>query len=68
MNIGIITGLKIPGIHALLTNKTREDYNCLLGYITNLIDLNSSDIIIITIDFEEALINSVEHFFQIKGF
>ena len=66
MYIDIITGLKIPGLYALLTNKTNEDYDNLLEYVTYLFDINSTDILTVTVDFEEALINSVEQYFPNK--
>ena len=37
MYIDIITGYKIPGIYALLSNKNLESYNALLEYVSQII-------------------------------
>ena len=38
MYIDIITGCKIPGIYALLSNKNLESYNSLLEYVSQIIN------------------------------
>ena len=64
MYIDIITGCKIPGIYALLSNKNLESYNSLLEYVSQIINQNKkNNEITITIDFEEALITSVNKYF-----
>ena len=66
MYIDILTGLKIPGIYALFSNKTQQDYDIFFEYIHNLIDLDNCDILTVTIDFEEALLNSTIKYFDKK--
>ena len=64
MYIDIITGYKIPGIYALLSNKNFEIYNSLLEYVSQLINENKKHYEqTITMDYEEALIKSVNKYF-----
>ena len=62
--LDIITGYKIPRIYALLSNKNREIYDALLEYISQLINSEEvSYIKTITLDYEDALLQSVTKFF-----
>ena len=68
MYIDTITGLKIPGIYSLLTNKGDDDYNYLFEYINTLIYTNEEDSNnskkTITVDFEVPLINNIKKHFK----
>lgn len=62
MYIDILTGLKIPGIIILSSNKTFEEYDRLLKKIKNLIFGTGNEylnLLTITLDFENSLIHAV---------
>ena len=59
----IITGLKIPGIYSLLSNKTEYLYNKVFGSIINIITINRTlnlYVISIITDTDLALVKTVK--------